>query len=48
MTCPLCNEPIEVKMINGTPIWSCQACPFIAIEFYQLNDLKNLTNYLNQ
>lgn len=47
--CPLCKIQIKHEIIgNETHIWICPECPFIGIEFYIENNLKDLNNYLSR
>lgn len=44
--CPLCNEKTKYKEVKGTHIWSCPVCPFVAFEYYNKENTKQLTEHL--
>lgn len=56
MKCPLCTEDCVqlIEKYSGTnnrhytPIWVCDACPFIAFEYHVDADLQALTEHLNR
>jgi hypothetical protein len=47
--CPLCKGFAEYQDYNGTHLWVChgETCPFVALEYKDEQDLKNLNNRLN-
>ena len=45
--CPMCKGAIlEYKKVGNTHIYSCTDCPFLAMEFFTAENLKDLTEYL--
>lgn len=47
LKCPLCEEnTLEHKIYGGTHIYSCSDCPFLGLEFFGSENLKDLSDYL--
>jgi len=45
--CPLCREgDVEYKEWMSAHIYSCNECPFLALEYYGTKDIAVLTDYL--
>ena len=47
ITCPLCGDAVNNKMIGITYAWSCKKCPFIGFEFYGVDNTRDLHEVLN-
>lgn len=45
--CPLCTASVYHTDQNGTHIYSCNECPFLALEWYTNNDTTALISHLN-
>lgn len=44
--CPLCLEDYVIHHEeNGTHLYICEYCPFIAMEYYTPQDIGNLKKY---
>lgn len=47
--CPLCgSDEVRHEMVNATPIWICDPCPFIGFEFVHSIDAKNVLDRLTK
>jgi len=47
LPCPMCKDAIlEYKKVGNTHIYSCTDCPFLGLEFFTSENLKDLTEYL--
>jgi len=44
--CPLCEEEIPYKNFNGVHYWSCPACMFVGVEYYNNKNLDELKKAL--
>jgi ribosomal protein L37AE/L43A len=44
--CPLCSESLIHKDVGGTHIYTCEACPFVGLEYYSNIDAIQLKGYL--
>lgn len=44
--CPLCDETMEYKEVNGTHLWTCPECPAVLYEYRTIKDTENLNAYL--
>lgn len=45
-SCPLCDSIMVHKEYKGTHIWSCEDCPAVLFEFYDADNLVELSRYL--
>lgn len=47
--CPLCSSdtPLEYRQWMSTHLYVCHECPFIAMEYYNNDNVKDLQDYLN-
>lgn len=50
LVCPMCDsDEMDCKEINNrTYIYTCPACPFIGMEYYDKWDMENLKEYLER
>ena len=46
MCCPMCDTVLEHKEVGSTHIYVCRECPFLGMEFFTSENLKDLTDYL--
>lgn len=45
--CPLCHaDTVEYKQWLITHIWTCAECPFLSLEYYNDENIKELQDYL--
>lgn len=48
LKCNLCDEDMTHYNYNGTFIWTCNHCPNIQFEFYNMTDVMELENFLHK
>lgn len=45
-TCPLCNGEMRYKKHNNTHIWVCEECPNVMFEYYDNENIADLSEFL--
>ena len=48
LICPMCETGMEHKKEGNTHIYICEACPFLGLEYMNVDNLKDLTEYINR
>jgi ribosomal protein L37AE/L43A len=46
LVCPMCESLLTHKKVGNTHIYGCSDCPFLGMEFFTTENLKDLTEYL--
>lgn len=48
LNCAMCGEVMEHVEQGVTHIYVCEACPFLALEYFEPENLADLTEWLNR
>lgn len=48
LNCPMCSAVMEHHHQGDTHIYVCEACPFLGLEYFNLPNATDLTDYLNR
>lgn len=48
LKCPMCGSDMEHKHQGDTHIYVCETCPFLGLEYFNIPNLSDLTDYINR
>lgn len=48
VVCGMCGGVTVYEQQGDTHIYVCEACPFLALEYFNRNNLTDLTDYINR
>ncbi len=48
MCCPMCDTVLDYELFQGTHIYTCPECPFVALEYFNDGNIQDLAKYLNR
>lgn len=47
LDCPMCETALEHRKQGDTHIYICECCPFLGLEYFNIPNLTDLQEYIN-